>query len=450
AAICASQRGLKTLLIEKDSLGGTCLNRGCIPTKSLVYDSKFFRAARSSNILKGSDKLVLDPLAMLERKRRIVKTLAGGVKSLLKSNGVEVIRGAGKLTAPGRITIEQTDGSSVIHSARNIIVATGSEPMVPPFIELSNHLVQTTDEALDDENIPGKIAVIGGGVIGVEMASIYLNLGCEVTIIELLPHILMTEDSEIRKAVHEGLKKSGATIHLKAAVQDVSVCEGAVDVIFHDHKGEVQKLRVDRVIVATGRRPVFSGIDCDKIGLEKEGPFIKVNARLETNLPGVHAIGDVVGGMMLAHKASAEAEAAVGNIAGGNKTVKADYIPRCIWGLSEIGAVGLTEEEAVKTGRGVRIGKFPFMANGAARAMGNTDGFVKIVGDSDTGEILGVHIVGEHATDLIGEAVTVMNMEGVVEDLYKAIKPHPTLSETIREAALDWNDLAIHSPQKAL
>jgi dihydrolipoyl dehydrogenase len=448
AAIKGAQHGLKVLLVEKDTLGGTCLNRGCVPTKSFIYDSRLLKAAQTSSVLKGAESLTIDPAQMVARKRKVVKTLVDGLGKIIQSNGIDIAQGSGQLTAPGKVRVLQNEGSTKEYQARHIILASGSKPAIPPFINVDGKFIQTTDEALEAEDIPGKLIIIGGGVIGMEMATIYLNLGVEVTIIEMLPDILVTEDQEIRKIMSKLLAQRGAAVYLQAKAKEVTVRTGSVELTFEDEQGVIQTLPTDRILVATGREPVLNGIVAQKLGLKMEGPYVKVNSRLETNLPGVFAVGDLVGGMMLAHKASAEAEAVVANILGANKTVKAELVPRCIWGLAEIGAVGFTEEEARASQRKIKVGKFPFMGSGAAQAMGNIDGMVKIVGDAETGEILGVHIIGEHATDLIGDPVTTMTMESTVEDLAQAIKPHPTLSETIMEAALDWNGLAIHLPKK--
>jgi len=448
AAIRAAQHGLKVLLVEKDAVGGTCLNRGCIPTKSFVYDSKLFNAARSSSILKGAENLSVEPTKMVERKRKIVTTMVGGLEKILSSNSIEMLAGLAELNAPGKVRVVQTDGAALTIEARHIILATGSRPAAPSFIDIDGQFVQTTDEALNMEDIPGRLVIIGGGVIGLEMATIYLNLGSQVTIIELLPDILTTEDKEIRQTMRKLLEQKGAEIHLDAKVKEITTKDSSVTVIFEDHSKALHNCQTDRVLVAVGRQPVLDGIDAAKLRLVMDGSFVKVNAHLATNLSGVYAIGDLIGGMMLAHKASAEGEAAVENIFGHRTEVKPQLIPRCIWGLVEIGAVGLTEAEARATGRPIKVGKFSYANSGAAHAIGDINGFVKIVGDAATGEILGVHILGEHATDLISEAVTVMKMEGAVEDLYEAIKPHPTLSETVLEAALDWNGLAIHALKK--
>ena len=240
----------------------------------------------------------------------------------------------------------------------------------------------------------------------------------------------------------------GVETYLRAEVQEIAIRGDEVEVTFQDQGKATQVLTAERVLVATGRAPVLDGIDPGKLGLITEGPFVKTNERLETNLPGVYAIGDLIGGMMLAHKASAEAEAAVANILGAREQVRPERMPRCIWGFTEIGAVGLTEEEARNTGRTVKIGRFSFMNSGAARALGSVAGFAKIIGDAETGEVLGFHIMGTHATDLIGESVLAMNTESVVEELAEAVRPHPTLSEAVMEAAMDWSGIAIDSPKK--
>lgn len=448
AAIRGAQNGLKVILVEKDSLGGACLNRGCISTKCFIYDVKLLEAARTSQVLTGAEALSIDLVKMVTRKRQVVKTLVSGLGKIIQSHGIDVAQGLGELIAPGRVGVCQDDGSTKEYQARHVILATGSRPAVLPFIEVDGHCVQTTDEALDSEDLPGKLIVIGGGVIGVEMATIYRTLGSEVTILELLPDILTAEDEEIRRAMRMLMEQRGVKIHLNAKVKEVAARDEKVEVTYEDETGQGKTFEAERVLVATGRVPVLDGINAGKLGLKTDGPFIKVNPRLETSLPGVYAIGDLVGGMMLAHKAMAEAEAAVANILGGNREVKRELIPRCIWGFTEIASVGLTEEEARASGQQINVGKFPYINSSAARVMGDINGLAKILGDSETGEILGVHILGPHATELIGESVMAMTMESAVEDLAKVIKPHPTLGETVMEAAMDWGGLAIHSPKK--
>ena len=446
AAISAARHGMKVLLIEKDRIGGTCLNRGCIPTKSFYYDAKLFHAARTSTVLKGNDSLSVDPSGMLTRKRQVVSSLHAGLDHAIRSHGVTITAGTGELISPQQIRIASAGAEPYLVKVGQVILATGSQPAVPAAIHVDGYRVQTTDQALDCEEIPQRVAIIGGGVIGLEMAAIYLNLGCQVRIIELLPDILVTEDADIRKAMRQLLLKRGAALHLQSQVLEVAEGGAGTTVVFRTGSGEVHREAADRVLVATGRAPVVAGIDAVRLGLKMDGRFVRVDDWFRTNLPGVYAIGDVIGGMMLAHKATAEAEAAVANLRGDRRSVKQARVPRCIWGLSEIGAIGLSEEQAVAAGRRVKVGRFPYMASGAAHALGATEGFVKVVGDPDSGEILGVHIIGAHATDLISEASTAMALESFVEDLSEAIKPHPTLSETVSEAALSWRNMAIHLP----
>jgi len=444
-AIRAGQLGLKTMLVEKDSLGGTCLNRGCIPTKSLISDAKLYKLAKASSVLEGTDNLSIDVNKMLTRKRQVVNGLVKGVEGLLKANGVELAKGIGSIKAQGLVGITDADGSIREVQTKNILIATGSRPQVLPFLKIDGQKVQTTDEALDDANIPANIAIIGGGVIGVEMAGLFASLGRQVTIFEVFPDVIMTEDEEVRQVMNKALKKQGVELFLDTRVQGVEADATGVTVTFAGADGKTQTARFDKLLAATGRAPVLEGIDAQALGLEKNGPFLKVDSQFRTGMPGVYAVGDVIGGVMLAHKASIEAEAAVEIIAG--KGFHGSLlIPACIWGPVEVGSVGLSEAEAKKRGRNVRVGTFPYMASGAAKAKGKSEGFAKIVGDAGTGEILGVHIVGENATDMVAEAVSLMAAECVVEDFYQAVKPHPTLSEVVFEAAMDWNSKAIHKP----
>ena len=444
-AIRAGQLGLKTMLVEKDSVGGTCLNRGCIPTKSLISDAKLYKLAKASTVLDGVDNISININKMLERKRQVVTGLVKGVEGLLKANGVELARGTGSIKAQGVVVVTAADGSTREVQTKNILIATGSRPQVLPFLKIDGQKVQTTDEALDDANIPANIAIIGGGVIGVEMAGLFASLGRKVTIFEVFADVIMTEDVEVRQAMNSALKKQGVELYLDTKVQGVEANATGVTVTFAGADGKTKTASFDKLLAATGRAPVLDGIDVQALGLEKNGPFLKVDGHFQTKMPGVYAVGDVIGGVMLAHKASIEAEAAVEIIAG--KGFHGSLlIPACIWGPVEVGSVGLSEAEAKKQGRDVRVGSFPYMASGAAKAKGKGEGFAKIVGDAKTGEILGAHIVGENATDMIAEAVTMMAAECVVEDFYQVVKPHPTLSEIMFEAAMDWNHKAVHKP----
>lgn len=444
AAIRAAQHGLNVLLVERDRLGGTCLNRGCIPTKSFIHDTKLYNAVKRSGVLRGAAGVSLDAARMLERKNQLVNNLVRGLEAILQSHRIEVVKGQARLEAPGRMSVAGLDGARVDYRTRHVVLATGSRPQVPPFAEPDGLRVQTTDEALNTEEIPRRVAIIGGGVIGMEMAGIFLNLGASVCVLELLSDILVTEDHEIRRAVAVKLRQRGVEIRCGVKVQALSFQGEGVGLTCADAEGRVFHLQTDRVLLATGRRPVMDGIEPARTGLQTDGPYIRVNSRMETSLPGVFAIGDLVGGMMLAHKASAEAEAAVAGLLGRKKDFRPERVPRCIWSVFEIGAVGLTEAQARAGGRRIKVGRFSFANSGAAGAMGAGEGFAKVIGDADTGEVLGVHILGEHATELIGEAAALMTLESTVEDLAEAIKPHPTLGETLMEAAMDWSGGAIH------
>jgi dihydrolipoamide dehydrogenase len=305
-------------------------------------------------------------------------------------------------------------------------------------------VVVTSDEALCLGRIPETMVIIGGGVIGVEFAYLFQALGTRVTIIELLPDILPGEDEEIRRAFRRSLSQRAVEIHLEARVDGVWKEGDGARVVFVDRNGRKEERRGDMVLLATGRKPSLQGIDPSRLGLAMNGPYVRVNRKMETNLHGVYAVGDLVGGLMTAHAASAQAEVAVTNMLGGDREFDPHKVPRCVWGFPEAAAVGQTEWEARESGRRVRVGKFPYEFSGKAQAIGEVEGFVKIIGDEDNGEILGVHIFGESATELIGEVLLAVNIEAAVEDLGQVVKPHPTLSECLKEAALAWEGRPLH------
>ncbi len=448
AAVAAAQAGLDAVLVEREALGGTCLNRGCVPTKSLLADAKLLHAARRSEALTGAAGLGLDLGRSMGRKDKVVKALVGGLKRLMASHGVTVVAGAGRLAGPGRVEVT-AGGETRTLEARHVIVATGSRPALPPFAQVEGMVVQTSDEALADARTPGRVVVIGGGVVGVEFASLYRALGAETHVVEMLPDILAAEDADARKAVRLALTRQGARLHLSARVESVSVSGGEAAVTLDDPQSGRRTIAADRVLLAAGRWPNLDGLDPAALGLAMEGRFVKVDRNQATSLPGVWAVGDVAGGLMLAHKASAEGEAAVAAILGRRREVKPRLIPRVVWTMPELAAVGLGEAEARQAARTVKVGRFDYSGSGKALAMNEAEGFVKIVSDADTGELLGVHIVGEGAADLLGEPLLAMTMEAAVEDLAEVIKPHPTLSEMLREAALDCHGLAVHLPRRA-
>ncbi len=448
AAIHAAQHGLKALLIEKHRLGGTCLNSGCIPTKCFIHDTRLFRMAKQSSVLKGANALGFDAAEMLSRKRQVVDNLVAGLQALVQHHQIEIVHGRGVLAAPGSVIVKRPDGTSETRPARNIILANGSKPALPPFVAIDGHFVQTTDQALETADIPENLVIIGGGVIGIEMAAIYLNLGVDVTIIELLPDILIGEDRDIRLGMRRLLKKSGATLLLSTKVGQITLKGKHIEIIIEDSSGQSKALAGERVLVATGRAPVLDGIDPVQLQLEMNGSFVKTDEYLQTNLPRVYAIGDLIGGVMLAHKASADAETAVAHILGDLRTRGPRRIPRCIWGISEIGSIGLTEEDLKNTGRRFETGKFYFAGGSAAMAMNHPEGFVKILGDAESGEIFGVHILGEQATDIIAGVAGALQSGAKVQDLARTITPHPTLSEALTEAARDISGQAIHKMRR--
>ena len=423
--------------MEEESLGGVCLNVGCIPTKTLLRSAQAYQevvqAARFGVVVQGEVKV--DWAAVRGRKDKVVKQLTGGVAQLLKHNGVKVINGRG--TVKDKHTIE-VGGTAV--TANNLIIATGSRPMMLPIPGLeeaaaSGAVVDSTG-ALNLSQIPKRFIVVGGGVIGIEFAALFQALGSEVIVLEKFS-ILNGLDKDVQDLMRRILKREGVQIFEEA---DVQRFEGSTVVV--KVGDEVHLFTGDAVLVSLGRIPNTEA--ADSLGLALEGRGIKTNERMETSVPGVYAIGDVNGKQMLAHTASAEGIVAVENILGGSAQVDYHKIPACVYSFPEIAVVGLTEEAARERGHDVQTGTFPFAANGKALAEGERDGFVKIVADRQYGEILGVHIVGPYATDLIAEAANALQLEATLSDLAQTIHPHPTLSEALMEAAHAGLGMPIH------
>jgi dihydrolipoamide dehydrogenase len=439
AAIKAAQLGAKTVLIEKKKLGGVCLNEGCIPTKALLKSAKIFREIMNSEKygIKISDKsaVSIDWPAMQSRKDLIVNKLTGGVTNLLKQNGVEVFNGHGEVIDKNTLKV---NGENI--STKNLIIATGSSPFIPPIPGLNEAMrsgfALTSSDVLALNDIPKNLVIVGGGVIGIEFATLFNSLGSNVTVLEKF-QVLGTLDKEIREYFEKLLKEKGIKI-----INEVDIEKFQGNTVISKVKGKTEYFTGDKVLLSFGRIPNVSGIE--RLGLNTSRKGIVTDGHLKTNIPGVYAIGDVNGKYMLAHVASAEGITAVENIMGKNTSINYDKIPSCIYSFPEVAVVGLTEEEAVKRGHKVRTGTFPMTANGKALAEGEIEGFIKIVADNAYGEILGVHIIASHATDMIGESVTSMELEGTIYDLAKAIHPHPTLSEIAVEAAQGIIDKPIH------
>ena len=448
SAIRAAQLGAKVILVEEDELGGTCLNRGCMPTKALLKGVEFLDLAKKGKNY-GIDfgEVKVDFSRLNSRKNTIVKTLVGGVTNILKSYSVEVLKGMGKLISPGQIEVILPSGRMNVE-AKKIILATGSVCSTLPIRGIESNGVINSDDALELTEIPKSLVIIGGGIIGVEFANIFSKLGTAVTIIELMPQIIPTEDNDVAATLENSLKRGGVKTFTNASVSRIEESQEGCDVFFLSKEGNEQKISSQMVLVAVGRKPYTSSLDLEKAGVKTEKGKILANSRMETNIDNIYAIGDVLGKIMLAHVAMEEGTVAAENALG--KTVEMDYrsVPRCIYTSPEIAAVGITEKDAKDKGMKVKTGKFPFSASGKAAIVGEREGFVKIISDEKNEAILGVQIIGPGATDLIAEGVLAIAKDVTVRELASTIHAHPTLSEPVKEAALDNLGFPIHIPKK--
>jgi len=447
AAIRAAQLGLRTAIIEKDKeLGGTCLNVGCIPSKALLASSDHFVFAKKEAAKHGIvlDKVSLDLTTMLGRKDKVVKTLTGGVCALMKGNKVTTFTGLGTITEPGKVRVQPNEGEATEIAADHIMIATGSVPINLPSMPFDGETVVSSTEALCFEKPPEKFLVIGAGAIGLELGSVWSRLGSEVTVLEFLPRIAVGFDLEVSNLLQRALTAQGMKFHLETKVDSVKVRNGRA--IATASKGGNQfNFEADKVLVSVGARSLEKKEGADKIGvaLDERGR-IKVDEMFRTNVPGVYAIGDVIAGPMLAHKAEEEGIACVELIAGKAGHVNYDVIPGIIYTNPELAGVGVTEDFAKEKGLKVRVGKFPFRANGRALANEDVEGLVKFVADAETDRILGASILSHAASELIAEIVAVMEFGGSSEDLGRTVHAHPTLSEAVKEAALAVEKHAIH------
>jgi dihydrolipoamide dehydrogenase len=448
AAIRAAQLGLKTAIIEKSkALGGTCLNIGCIPSKALLNSSHHFSFARkeaaSHGVIVGDVRLDLP--AMLKRKDKTVAQLTGGVAFLMKKNGVTRYEGLGRVTAPGKVSVTGA-GEPQELTAPHIILATGSVPIDLPHMPVDGKTVVTSTEALAFAAVPERLVVIGGGAIGLELGSVWARLGAEVTVVEFLPRIALGFDLELARGLQKGLEADGLKFHLEAKVEAVTLKGERAAVRAAGKDGGEFVLEADKVLVAVGRKAYLGDTIADEVRLTlDERRRVQVNAHFQTNIPGLYAIGDVISGPMLAHKAEEEGIACVERIAGKAGHVNYDVIPGVIYTHPELASAGWSEEQAKEKGVAVRIGKFPFKANGRALASDSADGFVKLIADAKTDRLVGAHILCAGASELIAEAVTIMEFGGSAEDLARTVHAHPTLSEAVKEAALAVDGRAIHS-----
>ena len=447
AAIRAGQLGLKTAIVEKDKeLGGTCLNVGCIPSKALLTSSDHVMFARKEAAKHGIviDNVQVDLPKMQQRKDKVVRTMNSGVRALMKTNKVTTFEGIGTIIAPGKVSVKSSKGETQEIETKNIVIATGSVPIELPFAKFDGKTIVSSTEALCFTEAPKKLLVIGAGAIGLELGSVWNRLGSEVTMLEFLPRVAIGFDLELSNLLQRLLTAQGITFHLETKVSAVKIDNGRA-IVTATKGGEELKFEADKVLVSVGRRPFSEGLCAEKLGVEfDERKRIKVDKHFRTNIEGIYAIGDVIAGPMLAHKAEDEGIACVEIIAGKSGHVNYDAIAGIIYTNPELAGVGLTEDQAKEKGMDVRIGKFPFRANGRAVANEDIDGMAKFVADAKTDRILGAHILQHLASELIAEAVSVIEFGGSSEDLGRTCHSHPTLSEAVKEAALNVEKRALH------
>ena len=443
AAIKAAQLGGSVCLIEKGEWGGTCLNRGCIPTKTLYAVANLTTQLHEASDfgVHISGETTIDYPQVLTHKNSVIQQLTGGIAQLLKANKVDTFNGTAILTNRNTIVVNKPDGTTKQLQAKNIIIATGSEPAEPPVFEIDETQVLTTTGILNLTELPESLLIVGGGVSGCEFASIFNALGCQVTVLELLPTILATEDVQVIRHIQLFMKRKGIKIHTGAKLTRVEKSDASVTAVLES--GE--EITAQKMLVSIGRRYNTEDIGLEKIGVRIEDGKIVVDARMQTNVPSIYAVGDVASRYLLAHVAAAEGKVAAQNCLGNNVEMDYQVIPWCVFTLPEIGHVGMTEKEATDEGYEVKIGRFPYAANGKALGLRETDGFVKTVSDADSGDILGVHIVGVQASTLIHEAAVAVRLGASAENIAHTVHAHPTLSEIVMESAEAAYDRAIHS-----
>ncbi|CAM3798663.1 dihydrolipoyl dehydrogenase [Mesobacillus zeae] len=455
AAIRASQLGLKTAIVEKGKLGGTCLHKGCIPSKALLRSAEVYATAkRGEEFGVVTGEVGLDFSKVQQRKEKIVDQLHKGVQHLMKQGKIDVYEGLGRILGPsifspmpGTISVEMNNGSdNEMLIPKNVVLATGSRPRSLPGLEIDGEFVMTSDEALQMEALPKSIIIVGGGVIGIEWASMLSDFGTEVTVIEYADRIIPTEDKEISREMQRLMKKKGVKIITGAKVLPETLKKGEVAAISAEVKGEQKEFQAEKILVSVGRQANVEGIGIENTEIQTEKGYIVTNEYFQTKESHIYAIGDCIGGLQLAHVASHEGISAVEHIAG-KDVLPMDYtlVSKCIYSSPEAASVGLTEDEAKEKGFEVKTGKFSFRAIGKALVYGESDGFVKIIADKDTNDVLGVHMIGPHVTDMISEAGLAKVLDATPWEIAHTIHPHPTLSEAIGEAALAVDGLAIHS-----
>jgi dihydrolipoyl dehydrogenase len=447
AAIRAAQLGMNVACVETDALGGVCLNIGCIPTKAMLSSAFLvneMKDAAQHGIM--AKEVTFDLKPAQERSRRVAEQMARGIGHLFKKNKITHIQGYGRLKGKGKVEVEDADGQKTVYDATNVIIATGSRPRDLPVLKIDEARIWSSTGALMQTKAPGSLFIVGAGAIGMEFADVYDAYGTKVTVVEALDRILPLEDAEISKFMERTYKKRGIDIHTGAFFQKAEVGKTGVKVTYKDKKGEDQTMEVDYVLSAVGRVPNSEDVGLKSAGVKVDDRgFIEVSETLATNVAGVYAIGDVAGNQLLAHKASHEGIVCVEHLAGqGHHTVDYANVPNCTYCHPEVASVGLTEAQAKEQGYDIEVGKFPWAGIGRAVAAGHAQGFIKVIRDKKYSEILGAHIVGPHATELIAEFVVGRHLESTVEEMEKAMHPHPTLSEGVAEGALAALGRPIH------
>ena len=447
AAIKAAQLGAEVTVIEDGEVGGTCLNWGCIPTKTLIASAEVLHKTKNAKNygLELDGTITPNIEKIVERKNKVVSTQVKGIRGLFKSWGVNLIEGRGVIVDPKKIQVTLRDGSTQDVNTDKIIIATGSRPAQIPVFPFDGKRILSSDNAINPDSIPKSLLIVGAGVIGCEFAFIYKEFGADVTMVEMMPNAVSTEDEEISQILERELKKNKIKLLTNTSVDKVDVKDDGVSVQLSNGK----TVDAEKVLVSIGRSVNSENMGLEEVGVNKgqRGDII-VDDKLQTNVEGIYAIGDVIGGIMLAHLASKEGIVAAENAMGGNSKVNYDVVPAAIFTSPEIGSVGLREKQVVEKGIKYKVGKFQFRGLGKAHAMGEISGLFKIISDADTDKILGAHIIGAHASDLVHEIAVAMEKDLTVKDIAHTIHAHPTLAEGIMEAAEDVHDMAIHSPKK--
>lgn len=449
ATIRSSQLGAKVALVEKDKVGGVCTNVGCIPTKTLLRSVELLSEIRNCSKLGITvQEASLDFKGLMKRKNEIVNRMVSYMEYLLEKNGVQLVRGSATLTGPKTVRVLEKGGRKFELSSESTIIATGSKPLKPPIPGVEGRNIVTSDEALRLENIPRSLLIVGGGAVGCEFAFLFSGLGTDVKVVEMMPRLLPAEDREISSRLEQLMRRRGVEVSVDAEVKQVSDSPKGKNAAIASRNG-VNNIEVEKILLAAGRTPNVENLGIENLGISVGRKGILVNERMETSVSHVFAVGDVAGGLF-AHEAYEGGMVAAENAMGSNSRFHRETIPRCTFTTPEVAAVGLTEEQAREQGYKVEVGRFPFAANGRASTLEATEGFVKVVAEVDSGEILGVHILGPNASELISGALVALGLEATVEDIFHTVLPHPTLSEAFREAVLDCRRRAIHSLRRSL